>query len=412
MVTDNIKFLAILLLLVNTSTSVKAQNWPCWRGPSGDGTCVDSNVPTEWDSVKNVQWKSPVPGIGHSSPIIWENKLFLTSALPESNEKILLCYDSRNGKLLWKETVVKTTLEKKHSDNSYASGTPATDGKLVYISFLDEEEILVAAYDFKGKQVWEQRPGTYSSPHGYSVSPTLYEDKVIINGTSKGENFFAALSKSDGHIIWKKKQETLAHSWSTPFILEKEGKIQLILLGNSQIASYDPNDGSKFWFVNGPAEDFCSTPVYNEKHDLLITSSAWRKRILIAIDPNGKGDVSESHVRWQTTQGAMYVPSPLSTGDYLFTTQTNGKVYCTDIPSGDTLWVENLGKQYASPVLTGGLVYMPNDEGVITVIKPGPKYNRISQNDLGEGMIASAAISRGKIFLRGEKHLYCIGKDE
>lgn len=367
-------------------------------------------MPIAWDSVTNVVWKSPVPGIGHSSPIIWEDKLFTTSALLETGEKILLCYDSKSGDLLWQKTVVKATLERKHDDNSFASGTPATDGKLVYLSFLDVDDIVVAAYDFEGNQVWLQRPGKYLSPHGYSCSPVLYEDKVIINGISKGDNFFAALSKTDGRIIWKKVQENLSHSFSTPYFREMAGKMQMILLGNKEIASYNPDDGSKYWFVSGPSQDFCSTPVYNEKNGLLLVSSAWPKRILLAINPNGTDNVTESHVVWQTTQGAVYVPSPLSTEDYLYTTMTNGKVHCIDIPTGDALWVEDMGKQYSSPLLADGLVYMPNDEGVVTVIKPGPKFETVARNAIGERMLASAAISKGKIYLRGEEHLFCIGK--
>jgi outer membrane protein assembly factor BamB len=402
----------LIALLVNNLSDARGQQWPGWRGPNGDGSSAEKHLPIEWDSVKNVVWKSKVPGMGHSSPVIWEDKLFISSAVPETNEKILLCYDTNTGNLLWQQTVVKAAPEKKHADNSYASGTPATDGKIVYVSFLDVEDIVVAAYDFEGKQIWEQRPGKFQSPHGYSCSPVIYEDKLIINGISKGDNFFAALRKSDGQIAWKKVQENLSHSFSTPFIRTISGKTQLILLGNKEIGSYNPDDGSRYWFVSGPSEDFCSTPVYNEKHDLLLVSSAWPRRVLTAIHTDGEGDVTDSHVAWQTTQGAMYVPSPLCTDDYLYTTMTSGLVHCTDIATGDTLWTKNLGKQYASPLLAGGLVYMPNDEGVMTVLKPGPSFEMVARNDIGEGMIASAAISNGKIYLRGEVHLFCIGNSK
>ncbi len=402
----------LCILLTNLSPDLQGQNWPGWRGPNGDGSSIEKNLPVEWDSVKNVLWKSKVPGTGHSSPIIWENNLFITSAIPGSNEKKLLCYDAINGNLLWQRTVVKAALEKKHADNSFASGTPATDGKLVYVSFLDVEDIVVAAYDFNGTKIWEQRPGKFQSPHGYSCSPVIYKDKLIINGISKRDNFFAALDKTDGQMIWKKVQENLSHSFSTPVVRKMSGKIQLILLGNKEIASYNPDDGSKYWFASGPSEDFCSTPVYSEKNELLLVSSAWPRRILTAVSTDGSGNVTESHVAWQTTQGAMYVPSPVCTEEYLFTTMTNGRVHCTNIATGDTLWTKNMGKQYASPVLADGLVYMPNDEGVTTVIKPGKAFEMVARNEIGEQMIASAAISNGKIFLRGEEHLFCIGKKE
>jgi outer membrane protein assembly factor BamB len=407
----NFKLLRVFLLLtlINLTAVTQAQNWPCWRGPNGDGTSTETNLPVEWDSNKNVVWKSVVPGTGHSSPIVWEDKLFTLTALTETQEKVLLCYNVQNGDLIWQKTVIKSALEDKHNDNSYASGTPATDGKLVYVSFLDGENVVVAAYDFTGKQIWIQRPGKFSSPHGYSCSPVLFEGKVIINGDSKGEAFVAALNQADGKIIWKVPHNNPAHSFSTPIFREMAGKKQMIFCGNKEIASYNPDDGSKIWYVNGPSEDFCSSPVYNEKNGLLLISSAWPQRHLLAIKPDGKGDVTESHVVWQTTKGAYYVPSPVCTDDYLFTTMTNGQVHCIEVATGNTLWTENLGKQYSSPVLANGLVYMPNDEGIITVIKPGAKFEAIAKNSIGEKMNASPAISNGKIYLRGDQHIYCIG---
>jgi outer membrane protein assembly factor BamB len=407
---NNIKLLGYLfLLIISPIYTTQAQNWPCWRGPNGDGTSTETNLPTRWDSTTNIIWKSKVPGIGHASPIVWEDKLFTVTALSETHEKILLCYDSRNGSLLWQKTVLKGSWEDKHSDNSFASGTPATDGKLVYVSFLDGEDVVVAAYDFTGSQVWVQRPGTFSSPHGYSCSPALFEDKVIINGNSKGDSFVAAMDKTDGHVIWKVPHNKPAHSFSTPIFKTMAGKMQMIFCGNQEIASYNPEDGSRYWFVNGPSEDFCSSPVYNEKQDLVLVSSAWPQRHLLAVRPDGQGDVTDSKVAWRTTKGAYYVPSPVCTSDYLFTTMTNGRVHCIEVATGTILWEEDLGKQYASPVLAGGLVYMPNDEGVITVIKPGPKFEPVAKNAIGERMNASPAISNGKLYLRGEQHIFCIG---
>ena len=391
---------------------LQAQNWPGWRGPNGDGTSAETNLPVRWDSINNVAWKIPVPGTGYSSPVVWEDRLFITTALLETQEKILLCYDSGTGDLIWQKTVVKSPLERIHNDNSYASGTPATDGRLVYVSFLDGQDAVVAAYDFSGKQVWLSRPGKFSSGHGYSCSPVLFEDKVIINGNSPGDgSFAAALNRSDGQIIWKIVHEKPAHSFSTPIFREMAGKMQMIFGGDQKIASYNPDDGSRYWFVDGPSQDFCSSPVYNEKSGLVLVSSAWPKRILVAVKPDGKGDVSGSHVVWESAKGAVYVPSPICTEDYLFTTMTSGVVHCIEPATGEVLWEENMGRQYSSPVLADGLVYMPNDEGVITVIKPGPTFEYIAKNDIGEKMNASPAISNGKIYLRGYKHLYCISAD-
>lgn len=401
--------LCLILIFSIYSLVAPAQNWPCWRGPNGDGTCIETNLPVQWDSVTNIVWKSKVPGTGHSSPIIWEDKLFTLTTFPENQEKVLLCYNSEKGNLLWQKTVIKSPLENKHSDNSYTSGTPATDGKLIYVSVLDNQDVVVAAYDFSGNKVWIQRPGKFSSPHGYSCSPALFEDKVIINGDSKGDAFIAALSCKDGRIIWKVPHENPAHSFSTPIFREIAGKKQMIFCGNKEIASYNPDNGTRYWYVNGPSEDFCSSPVYNQKSGLVLVSSAWPQRHLLAIKPDGLGDVTNTHVVWQTTKGAYYVPSPVCTDNYLFTTMTNGLVHCIEVATGNILWTENLGKQYSSSVLANGLVYMPNDEGVITVIKPGTQFNAVAKNSIGEKMNASPAISNGKIYLRGYKHLFCIG---
>jgi outer membrane protein assembly factor BamB len=398
------------ILIVSTSLfSAQGENWPQWRGPAGDGTSMETNLPVKWDSVTNVLWKIPVPGTGHSSPIIWGDRLFTFTALPESNEKILLCYDCTNGKLLWQKTVLKSPFEGKHNDNSFASGTPSTDGTLVFVSFLDGEDAVVEAYDFKGEKIWSRRPGKFSSPHGYSCSPVIYKDKVIINGNSKGDSFMAALSRSDGHTIWKVKHEKAAHSFSTPIFRELSGKMQMIFLGNREVASYNPEDGSKYWFINGPSEDFCSSPVYSEKAGLLLISSAWPQRHLLAIRPDGKGDVSGSNIAWRSTEGAFYVPSPVCTGDYLISTMTNGTVHCIEAATGKILWKNILGKQYPSPVTANGLVYIPNDAGVISVIKPGPAFECLATNNMGERMNASPAISNGRIYIRTSKKLYCIG---
>lgn len=399
----------IVSLVFMSQTVVRAENWPNWRGPNGDGTSSEINLPTKWDSTTNVLWKVPVPGVGHASPIVWGDRLFTITAIPETQEKILLCYDCKSGDLLWQVTVLKAPLENKHGDNSYASGTPATDGTYIYVSFADSADVVVAAYDFTGKQIWLQRPGTFSSPHGYSCSPVIYKDKVIINGDSKGDAFVAALSRADGHTIWKIRHEKPALSYSTPIFREIAGRMQMIFCGNQEVASYNPDDGSRYWYVNGPSQEFCASPVYSEKAGLVFISSSWPQRHLLAIKPDGQGDVSNSHIVWRSTNGAYYVPSPVCVGNYLFTTMTNGLVHNIEAATGNIIWKESLGRQYPSAVLADGLVYMPNDVGIITIIKPGPAFESIAKNAIGETMFASPAISNGRIYLRGTKHLFCIG---
>ncbi len=406
----NVRIIGVIVVLLFIFQSVAmAENWPGWRGPNGDGTSSETNLPVKWDSTTNVLWKVPVPGIGYASPIVWEEKLFTVTALTETQEKQLLCYDTKTGGLLWQVSVLKNPLERKHPDNSFASGTPVTDGKSIFLSFLDGDSVVVAAYDFSGKQLWIKRPGTYASPHGYSVSPILYKDKVIINGDSKGDAFIAALSQADGNTLWKTKFDKKSHSFSTPLIRKLAGRTQMIVCGNMEVASINPEDGSRYWIATGPSEDFASSPVYNEQSGLVIISSGWPKRIIYALKPDGNGDVTNTHIAWQSVDGAFYVPSSVTTGNYLITTMVNGLVNCMEASTGKVLWNENLGKQYGSAVLAGGLVYVPSDQGIITVFKPGSIFEPVAKNNIGETMFASPAISNGKIYLRSTTHLLCIG---
>jgi len=405
-----VRLVLFCFALIITCDKARAENWPCWRGPRGDGTSLENNIPINWSVNTNIIWKTQIPGVGHASPIVWGNRIFTATALEDTQEKILLCFDRKTGRILWQETVLRTPFEKKHNHNSYASGTPATDGERVYVSFLDRKDVVVAAYDFSGKQIWLKRPGTFTSPHGYSCSPTLYQDKVIVNCDSKGDAFVAALSRTDGAILWKVPHEKQVLSYSTPIFRELAGRMQMIFCGNKGIAGYNPDNGKRYWIVDGPSEEFCASPVYHEGSGLIFVSSSWPQRHLLAIKPDGNGNVTNTHIAWRTKDGAYYVPSPICTGDYLLTTMTSGQVYCFEAATGTVLWKENLGKQYPSPVLINGLIYMPNDDGVITVIKPGPTFESIAQNAIGEKMNASPAISNGQVFLRGQKYLFCIGQ--
>lgn len=403
-----LSFALIAILILSDFTA--AENWPCWRGPRGDGTSLEKDIPIRWDAATNIIWKTTLPGTGQASPIVWGNRIFTTTAIPEKQQRILLCLDRETGGILWQKIVLDSPLEKKHNDNSFASGTPATDGEKVYVSFLDGKDVVVSAYDFSGKQIWLVRPGTFESPHGFSCSPVLFEDKVIINGDSKGDAFMAALSCDDGRTLWKIPHENRKLSYSTPLMREIDGRIQIIHSGNQSVAGYNPNDGSLYWIVDGPSEEFVASPVYSDITGLVYISSGYPQRHLLAIKPNGSGNVTQTHIAWRTTEGAYYVPSPICAGDYLLTTNTSGEVHCFEAATGKILWKERLGRQYSSPVLIDGFVFIPNDDGVVSVIRPGPTFELVAQNAIGEKMNTSLTVSNGRIFLRGEAHLFCIGK--
>jgi len=407
---DHALIVLVAGLLVCSMKATHAENWPCWRGPRGDGTCIETNVPGRWDPAVAL-WKTELPGRGHASPIVWGDRIFTVTAFPETKERVLLGLDRRSGKILWQRTVVKGPLEKLHKENSYASGTPATDGERIYVTFRVGDDIVVAAHDFRsGKQLWLVRPGTHEGGWGFSNEPVLYKDKVILDGDSKGKSFLIALGREDGKTHWRLDRTNKGISYSAPLIREMAGRMQMIQCGDRCVTSFDPDTGEQLWTVDGPSQEFVATPVYSEKAGLVFISSSWPKRVLLAIRPDGRGNVTNSHVAWKDTKGAPYVPSMIVTGDYLLSINRSGVAFCYDAATGKVHWEEKLGRHHASPVLIEGLVFLINDDGRVNVIKPGPAFERIAKHELGEKCYASPAISDGQVFLRGFKHLFCFGQ--
>ena len=196
--------LTLTLAVISLSlAAASAENWPGWRGPRGDGTSLETNVPVHWSATSNIVWKSEIPGVGHASPIVWDDRVFTVTSLADTEERCLLCLDRRTGRILWQKTVLKSPTEAKHSLNSHASSTPVTDGTLIYVAFLDVHEMVVAAYDFSGQQRWLVRPGPFASKHGFCSSPILFGDKVIVNGDHDGVSYLVALDRQTGRELWK-----------------------------------------------------------------------------------------------------------------------------------------------------------------------------------------------------------------
>jgi outer membrane protein assembly factor BamB len=388
-----------------------AENWPGWRGPRGDGSSLEKNIPIHWGAESNILWKVELPGTGHASPVVWENRIFIATANEPAQERLLLCLDRDSGQTLWKQTVLSAPLEKKNSLNSFASGTPVTDGKKVYAAFLDKGEMFVAAYDMDGKLQWAVRPGPFASMHGFCTSPLLYKDLVIVNGDHDGNSYLAALSREDGHTVWKTPRENHTRSYCTALIRQIAGRNQMILTGDKCTASYDPQDGRRYWVMDGPTEQFVASPVYNEKTGLVLITGGYPDHHILAIKPDGTNNVTKTHIAWRTTKGVSYVPSPISVEDFFLVVSDRGQATCFEAATGTILWQESLGQEeHASLVSANGLVYFLNDNGEMTVVKPGREFNVVARNTLPETFFASPALSQGRIFLRGNKHLYCIGE--
>lgn len=398
-----------LIGMAATTLTAQAENWPGWRGPRGDGSSEETKVPVAWSETEHVAWKVKIPYGGHSSPIVFGNRVFLVGADTGAKpSRVLMCLDFATGKLLWEKVVVETPLEKKHHLNSWASGTPATDGENVYVSFLDQTEMLVAAFDFDGKFVWQVRPGVFKSVHGFCSSPVVFKDLLIVNGDHDGDSYIVALKRATGETVWKTPREYKTRSYCTPIIREIDGRTQMMLSGSKCVASYDPHTGKQLWMLDGPTEQFVASLVYNK--GLIFMTGGFPDHHIMAIDPRGSGKITNaSHVKWHHTKGDAYVPSPIACGDYFLLVSDRGIGTCFDAVSGEIQWQERLGTHYSASLVTAnGLVYFLDDDGLMKVVKPGPTLEVVAENKLAEQTFASPAISQGKLLIRGTDSLYCI----
>ncbi len=406
------------------------ENWPGWRGPRGDGTSQEKNVPTKWNAPagENVAWKVQLPGSGRASPIVWNDRVFVVACLEESQERILLSLDSRSGHTLWRRSVFRAPLESKHALNSFASSTPATDGSLIFVSFLEVDghtipapnvgtprpitpgRMVVAAYDFHGNQKWLVKPGEFISAHGYCSSPVLYKDLVIVNGDHDGDSYVVALDKLTGETVWRVARDHKTRSYVTPIIRQIDGRTQMVFSGSKCIVSLDPNSGSPHWTIDGPTEQFVASMVFDGK--LLFMAAGFPTYHVLGIRPDGQGNVTDTHIAWHATNVRCYVPSPVVAGEYLLVADDRGTANCFAAATGQRLWQERLGSQFhASLVTAEGLVYFVADDGVAKVVRPGRKLEVVAENPLGESCVSSPAIAAGRIYLRGDKHLFCMGAD-
>ena len=374
-----------------------------------DGTSLDHGFP-ESVTEKTLAWRAELPGLGHASPIVWGDRIFTVAALPESEQRVLLCVNRADGKLLWEKAVLKSPLEGKHRLNSHASSTPATDGERVFTAFLNGKDVVVSAHDFSGNQLWQVRPGVFASKHGFCSSPILFEDKVIVNCDHDGPGYIVALSRKDGRQLWRVERPNQTRSYCVPLIRQIGDRTQMVLSGTKCVTSYDPHDGRLLWMIDGPTEQFVASIVHDEKSNLLLMSGGFPEHHILAIKPDGKGDVTNTHIKWRTNKGVSYVPSPLCVSGWFLIVSDSGIAHCFDAASGDIAWEERMKEHHASLVSAEGKAFFINDFGTLRVVKPGAKYDLLAESELQEKIFASPAMSEGQIFIRGEKSLICLGK--
>jgi outer membrane protein assembly factor BamB len=413
-------------------------DWPQWRGPLGTGVAPAADPPITWSDNKNIRWKAALPGKGHSTPIVWGDRIFLTTAIPygeavkpripprpgahdnlastRRHEYAVLAVSRKSGKILWQQTMHKDLPhEAGHVTASLASASPVTDGAHVFAFFGSRG---LYCLDTSGKLIWKKDLGEMHTKHGHGEgsSPALHGDTLIVNWDHEEQSFLVALDKRTGTQRWRvsRAEDT---SWPTPIVVEHAGKVQVVVPGTKRVRGYDLANGAVLWECGGLSSNIVASPV--AANGIVYAGSSYDTRALLAIRLEGaKGDVTLSkQVLWSRRRGCPYVPSPLLYGDSLYTMQHyQGVISRLDIKTGEDeggpFRLDAIDSVYASPVGAAGRIYVTSLDGVTQVMSHGEKVPKmLAVNRLGETISASAALAGRELFLRGERFLYCIAEE-
>jgi len=399
--------LALGLEATSWHPALHADHWPRWRGPDGNAVSAETALPLRWSRTENVRWSTEIPGEGSSSPIVWEDRVFITSALDHGKRRVVHCLDRKNGKVLWSQELADKNPETASAVTGHAACTPATDGQHVVAWFANAG---LVCYDFSGKQLWHKQLGEFDLDLGLATSPIIHRDRVILVCDHDGDrftsfdSFLVALDVKTGKEVWKSERRGLFRSWSTPVIVPCSDKSELVVNAQEELRGYDPETGKPLWRLPGLGQWVAPSPVF--AHGLIFTASG-KNGPLVAVRPGGAGAVKPV---WRHETGAAYVCSPLVVGDHLYVHTDAGILTCYEAKTGKTIYKERLeGKFSASAVAGDGRLYFINEAGTTLVIRAGPKFEVLAKNALEEYAVASPAVSQGDLFLRTETRLFCIG---
>ncbi|HYO62431.1 MAG TPA: PQQ-binding-like beta-propeller repeat protein [Pyrinomonadaceae bacterium] len=402
-----------LLLLVLSAAASAAEDWPQYRGPRGQGVSAERGLPVKWGAGGGVRWKTALPGPGHSSPVVWGERIFLTAyrapAGGARGQLLVVALDKRTGRVLWEREVRAERIEEVHPTNAPATPTPATDGRRVYVFF---GSYGLVSFDFDGRKVWEKPLGPYPVEWGTAASPILHGALLLLNCNTDGEDFLLAVDKETGRTVWKTSHPPTERSFTTPVVWEAGGREQVVVSGSGHVKGYDVRTGRELWSVGGVPKWIAPSPV--TAHGLLYAASNSQPNFVMAIRPGGAGDVTATHVAWRYDRSVIGAASPVVVGDYLFAVRDGGVMTCLDAKTGALRWQERLpagGPYFASPVAAGGHVYVVNEEGEVTVVAAKPTYELVATNRMGERTMASPAISDGRLLIRTDKHLFSIARE-
>ena len=401
-------FVCPFSLFVTVSLSAQ-QEWPQFRGPTGQGHSSEREIPLEWSDTRNVAWKVPVRGRGWSSPVVSNGRVWITTSVAESGGASLraLAFDVESGRELLNVEVFRlSNANLKNPKNSHASPTPIIDGDRVYVHFGGEGTAALDASS--GATIWA-RKFPYASQHGSGGSAALHNDLLIFSGDGHYEAWVIALDKRTGDVKWKtERRKPFDQAYTTPLVISVGGRDQVVSVGAYRAAAYDAVTGREIWMVRYE-EGFSNVPRPVFAHGLVYITTGFFQPAVLAVRPDGKGDVTGTHIAWSTTRGAPFTPSPIVVGDELYVISDLGVLSCLDAKTGKLHWQERLGGNHsASPIFAGGRIYFLSEEGAATVITPGTTFQKVAVNEVNGATLASMAVADRSIFIRSLTHLYRI----
>jgi len=387
-----------------------ARYWNRFRGPGGAATSAYANIPADWDgaSGKNILWKTPTPLEGKNSPILWDKRLFLAAA--DKKQRMVLAYDADSGAELWRTHIVvpgppSPVPEDIDGDTGYAPCTMITDGKYVVAMFPNGD---LAGLDVGGELLWAKNLGLPDNGYGHGSSLAMWKDKTLVlfdqGGLGDGKSSLRAYTSRSGKQAWARPRPVAA-SWATPIVINVAGVEQIITSADPWVIAHGPEDGKEIWRVECMSGDVASTPVYGDGRVFVVHEGA----DLVAIRPDGKGDVTKTHVEWKSEEGLPDISSPVTDGKYVWMVTTNGDLTCTDAKTGKLAYLKELGQAfYASPSIVGDTVWLVAMKGQTLIIDRGPEYKVRATPKLAEKLYACPVFADGRVYIRGEKNLYCI----
>ena len=405
---------ALALGAFTVAVPARGQDWTRFRGPNGSGITSARGVPTTW-TERDFRWRVPTPGAGHSQPVIWGDRLFLTSATAEGRERVLVCLDKHTGRELWTRTYALPTHRPINRNSSYANASAVVDAGRVVACFVSAEHFWVRAFDHAGKELWAHDLGTFESQHGHGASPIIHDGRVVVTNDQDGRSFVVAFDLADGREVWRTPRRTSRNgtAYGTPCLqVRADGREELLFTSQSHgISSLDPRTGTPNW----------ESPVFNKRMaaspvvagDLVIGScgqGGGAGNYLTAVRLGGSGDVSKTHVAYTLRSGTPYVPTPLYREGRLFWISDGGVAAAIDAATGRELWSERVRAEFfASPVIIDGRIFCPSTKGEMLVLGTGETFELLARNPLLEGSHATPCVDGGRLYVRTFTHLLCLG---